>query len=45
MDLEQTGQHIRVNPRDTAAPPGSIFLPMGALQAIQAMDTIISRAG
>lgn len=41
----QTGQHIRVNPRDTAAPPGSIVLPVGALQAIQAIDTMIDSIG
>ena len=38
----QTGQHIRVNPRDTAAPPGSIVLPVGALQAIRALDRMIA---
>jgi NAD-dependent SIR2 family protein deacetylase len=32
------GQLIRVNPRDTGAPPGSIVLPVGALQAIEAVD-------
>jgi hypothetical protein len=37
----QAGQLIRVNPRDTAAPPGSIVLPVGALQAIRAVDKII----
>ena len=35
------GQLIRVNPQDTAAPLGSIALPMGALQAIQAVDRIV----
>ena len=39
------GQLIRVNPRDMAAPPGSIVLPMGALQAIQAVDRMIGRTG
>jgi hypothetical protein len=34
-------QLIRVNPRDPEAPPGSIVLPVGALQAIQAIDTMI----
>ncbi len=38
----QEGQLIRVNPRDTAAPPGSIVLPAGALQAIQAVDRMIN---
>ena len=32
------GTLIRVNPRDTDAPPGSIVLPLGALQAIRALD-------
>jgi NAD-dependent SIR2 family protein deacetylase len=32
------GSLIRVNPRDTAAPPGSVVLPVGALQAIRAVD-------
>ncbi len=41
----QTGQHIRVNPRDTAAPPGSIVLPAGALQAIRAVDRMMGSAG
>ncbi len=35
------GQLIRVNPRDTDAPPGSIVLPVGALQAIGAVDRMI----
>ena len=39
------GRLIRVNPRDTAAPPGSIVLPVGALQAIRAVDSIILRQG
>ena len=38
---DRGGQLIRVNPRDTEAPPGSIVLPVGALQAIQAIDTMI----
>jgi NAD-dependent SIR2 family protein deacetylase len=37
------GQLIRVNPRDTGAPPGSIVLPVGALQAIEAVDRMIGR--
>ncbi|MGO9108618.1 MAG: hypothetical protein ACLP9L_05230 [Thermoguttaceae bacterium] len=37
------GRLIRVNPRDTAAPPGSIVLPVGALQAIRAVDRMIGR--
>ena len=41
----QTGQLIRVNPRDTAAPPGSIVLPVGALQAIVAVDRMIGSIG
>ena len=36
------GQLIRVNPRDTAAPPGSIVLPAGALQAIEAVDRMVA---
>jgi NAD-dependent SIR2 family protein deacetylase len=39
------GQLIRVNPRDTGAPPGSIVLPVGALQAIEAVDRMIGRIG
>ena len=39
----QAGQLIRVNPRDTEAPLGSIVLPVGALQAIRAVDRMISR--
>lgn len=35
------GQLIRVNPRDTERPSGSIVLPMGALQAIRAVDSMI----
>ena len=35
------GQLIRVNPRDPDAPPGSIVLPVGALQAIRAVDRIM----
>ena len=35
------GQLIRVNPRDTRAPSGSIVLPVGALQAIEAVDRMI----
>jgi NAD-dependent SIR2 family protein deacetylase len=35
------GQFIRVNPRDTNAPPGGIVLPVGALQAIRAVDRIM----
>jgi NAD-dependent SIR2 family protein deacetylase len=35
---------IRVNPRDSEAPPGTIVLPMGALQAIQRMDSIVGGA-
>jgi hypothetical protein len=31
------GQLIRVNPRDTDAPAGSIVLAMGALEAIRAL--------
>ena len=41
----QAGQLIRVNPRDTAAPPGSIVLPVGALQAIRAVDKMICNIG
>ena len=39
------GQLIRVNPRDTGAPLGSIVLPVGALQAIRAVARMISRIG
>jgi hypothetical protein len=35
------GQLIRINPRDTDAPPGAIMLPVGALQAIQEIDRIL----
>lgn len=35
------GQLIRVNPRDTSAPPGSIIIPAGALVAIQEIDRIV----
>jgi NAD-dependent SIR2 family protein deacetylase len=38
---DRGGQLIRVNPRDTEAPPGSIVLPVGALQAIRAVGSII----
>lgn len=38
-----TGQHVRVNPRDSEAPPGSIVLPVGALQAIHAVNRIVGR--
>ena len=41
----QAGQHIRVNPLDTAAPLGSIVLPVGALQAIESVDRMISSCG
>ena len=34
----RVGQFIRVNPRDTAAPLGSIVLPLGALQAVRALE-------
>jgi hypothetical protein len=39
------GLLIRVNPRDTAAPLGSIILPMGALQAMQPVDRMIQDLG
>ena len=39
------GALIRCNPRDTDAPPGSILLPVGALQALQEVDQIVSRRG
>ncbi len=39
------GQLIRVNPRDTSAPPDSIILPVGALQAIRAVDRMIGSVG
>jgi NAD-dependent SIR2 family protein deacetylase len=35
------GQLIRVNPRDKDAPPGSIVLSTGALQAIQTLDKMV----
>jgi len=38
----QTGQLIRVNPWDADAPPGSIVLPLGALQALRAVDSLIA---
>jgi NAD-dependent SIR2 family protein deacetylase len=38
---ERAERLIRVNPRDTSAPPGSIVLPMAALQAIQMMNRVI----
>jgi len=41
----QVGRLIRVNPRDTAAPPGSIVLPVEALQAIRAVDRIVGCIG
>ncbi len=41
----QDGQLIRVNPRDTEAPPGSILLPVGALQAIRAVDRMVNVRG
>ncbi len=45
-ECENRGGHlIRVNPRDTGAPPGSIVLPVGALQAIEAVDRMIGRMG
>jgi hypothetical protein len=37
------GRLIRVNPRDTSAPPDSIVLPLGALEAIRAVDAIAGR--
>jgi len=37
----RAGQLIRVNPRDTAAPPGSNVIATGALQAIQQIDSIL----
>ena len=39
------GRLIRVNPRDTAAPPGSIVLPLGALEAIEKVERRMNRAG
>jgi NAD-dependent SIR2 family protein deacetylase len=36
------GKLIRVNPRDAEAPPGSIVLPVGALQGIREMDRLIA---
>jgi NAD-dependent SIR2 family protein deacetylase len=38
----QPGQLIRVNPRDTAVLLGSIVLPLGALQAIEAVDKMVT---
>jgi hypothetical protein len=32
---------IRINPRDTGSPPGSVVIPAGALEAIQEIDRII----
>jgi len=37
----RAGQLIRVNPRDTAGPSGSITIAAGALQAIQQIDSIL----
>lgn len=34
----QSGQLIRINPRDTEAPRGSLVIPGGALAALQAID-------
>jgi NAD-dependent SIR2 family protein deacetylase len=39
----RSGPLIRVNPRDCDAPPGSIVLPLGALEAIQEIDLVVSR--
>jgi len=36
------GQLIRINPRDTAGPSGSIVLAVGALQALRQIDKIMS---
>ena len=45
-ECESRGEQlVRVNPRDTESPPGTIVLPVGALQAIQAVDRIIGSIG
>ena len=36
------GQLIRVNPRDTEGPSGSIVLSMGALEAIRVLDGLMA---
>ena len=41
----QTGQLIRINPRDADALPGNIALAVGALQAIQEIDRILLTSG
>jgi NAD-dependent SIR2 family protein deacetylase len=36
------GRLIRVNPHDTSAPPDAIAMPLGALEAIRAIDAAMS---
>jgi NAD-dependent SIR2 family protein deacetylase len=39
------GQLLRINPRDAGAPPGSIAIAAGALEALQAIDRSVRPSG
>ncbi|HEY8036174.1 MAG TPA: Sir2 family NAD-dependent protein deacetylase [Methylobacter sp.] len=41
MGASMPGTLIRINPRETQGPPGTISLAMGALEALQAIDAVI----